>query len=33
VRKSVKFDLAAKPLTVELSSVPDNTIKIAVSPE
>jgi hypothetical protein len=33
VRKSVKFDLAAKPLTIELSSVPDNTIKIAVSPE
>jgi hypothetical protein len=33
VRKSVKFDLAAKPFTVELSSVPDNTIKIAVSPE
>ena len=33
VRKSVKFDFAAKPLTIELSSVPDNTIKIAVSPE
>jgi hypothetical protein len=33
VRKSVKFDLAAKPLTVELSSVPESTIKIAVSPE
>jgi hypothetical protein len=33
VRKSVKFDLAAKPLTVELSGVPDTTVKIAVSPE
>ena len=33
VRKSVKFELAAKPLTIELSNVPDNTIKIAVSPE
>jgi hypothetical protein len=33
VRKSVKFDLAAHPLTLELSSVPADTIKIAVSPE
>ena len=33
VRKSVKFELAARPLTIELSGVPDNTIEIAVSPE
>jgi hypothetical protein len=33
VRKSVKFDLAAKPLIVELSGVPDNMIKIAVTPD
>jgi hypothetical protein len=33
VRKSVKFDLTAQPLTIELSGVPDNTIGIAVSPE
>jgi hypothetical protein len=32
IRKSVKFELAAKPLTIELSGVPDNTIKIAVTP-
>jgi hypothetical protein len=31
VRKSVKFDLAAQPLTIELSSVPANSIGIAVS--
>jgi hypothetical protein len=31
IRKSVKFDLTAEPLTVELSAVPANTIKIAVS--
>ena len=33
VRKSVKFELAAQPLTIELSGVPDSTIKVAVSPE
>lgn len=33
VRKSVKFFLAAQPLTIELSSVPDSTIGVAVSPE
>lgn len=33
VRKSVKFDLAAKPFTVELSGVPANSIKIAISGE
>jgi hypothetical protein len=31
VRKSVKFDLAPQPLTIELSGVPDNTIGIVVS--
>jgi hypothetical protein len=31
VRKSVKFDLAASPFTVELSSVPGNAIRIAIS--
>jgi hypothetical protein len=31
VRKSVKFDLAARPFTVELSGVPSNAIRIAVS--
>ena len=31
VRKSVKFDLAAAPFTVELSSVAASVIKIAVS--
>jgi hypothetical protein len=33
VRKSVKFDLAARPLTIEFSDVPANTIGIVVSPE
>jgi hypothetical protein len=33
VRKSVKFDLTAQPLTIELSRVPNDTIGIAVSPE
>ncbi len=33
VRKSVKFELAAKPLVVELSGIPENEIRIAVSPE
>jgi len=31
IRKSVKFDLAAQPFTIELSSVPADTIRIAVS--
>jgi hypothetical protein len=31
VRKSVKFDLTARPLTLELSGVPADTIGIAVS--
>ena len=31
IRKSVKFDLAAQPLTLELSSVPANTIRIAIT--
>ena len=31
VRKSVKFDLAATPFTVELSGVPTDTIKMAIS--
>ena len=31
VRKSVKFDLAATPFTVELSGVPGNAIRIAIS--
>jgi hypothetical protein len=31
VRKSVKFDLAAQPLTIEFSGVPENTIRFAVS--
>jgi hypothetical protein len=31
VRKSVKFDLAAKPLTVELSGVRENSIRIVIS--
>jgi hypothetical protein len=31
IRKSVKFDLAAHPLTIELSNVPSNAIGIAVS--
>jgi hypothetical protein len=33
VRKSVKFDLTAKPLTLELSGIPANSIKIAVTPD
>jgi hypothetical protein len=31
VRKSVKFDLTAQPLTLELSAVPANSIRIAIS--
>jgi hypothetical protein len=31
IRKSVKFDLAAQPFTIELSGVPADTIRIAVS--
>jgi len=31
VRKSVKFDLAAAPFTVELSGVKTDSIKLAVS--
>jgi hypothetical protein len=31
VRKSVKFDLTAQPFTIELSGVPADTIRIAVS--
>jgi hypothetical protein len=31
IRKSVKFDLAARPLTVELSNIPSNEIGIVVS--
>jgi hypothetical protein len=31
LRKSVKFDLAAQPFTIELSSVPANAIRITVS--
>jgi hypothetical protein len=31
IRKSVKFDLAAHPLTIEFSSIPSNSIGIAVS--
>jgi hypothetical protein len=31
VRKSVKFDLTAAPFTIEFSSVPADTIRIAVS--
>jgi hypothetical protein len=31
VRKSVKFDLAAAPFTVELSGVPADTIKMAIT--
>jgi hypothetical protein len=33
VRKSVKFGLTSQPLTLELSSVPANSIRIAVTPE
>jgi hypothetical protein len=32
-RKSVKFDLAAKPFTVELSGVGADSIKLAISPD
>jgi hypothetical protein len=31
IRKSVKFDLAAQPFTLELSSIKTDTIKIAIS--
>jgi hypothetical protein len=31
IRKSVKFDLAAQPFTIEFSGVPADTIRIAVS--
>jgi hypothetical protein len=31
VRKSVKFDLAAAPFVVQLSGVPVNSIKIAIT--
>ncbi|MGA8496065.1 MAG: hypothetical protein WB764_11325 [Xanthobacteraceae bacterium] len=31
IRKSVKFDLAATPFTVELSSIKTNSIKIVIS--
>jgi hypothetical protein len=31
IRKSVKFDLAAAPFTLELSSVPSNAIRIAIT--
>jgi hypothetical protein len=31
IRKSVKFDLAAAPFTVELSGVKADSIKLAVS--
>jgi hypothetical protein len=31
IRKSVKFNLAARPLTIELSNIPSNTIRITVS--
>jgi hypothetical protein len=31
IRKSVKFDLAAAPFTVELSSVKTDEIKIVIS--
>ena len=33
LRKSVKFDLLAQPLTLELSGVPADSIRIAVTPE
>jgi hypothetical protein len=33
IRKSVKFDLAAQPLTIELSGVPADTIGIVLTPE
>ena len=31
IRKSVKFDLAAAPFTVELTGIPANTIRIAIT--
>ncbi len=31
IRKSVKFNLAAQPFTVELSAVPANAIRIAIT--
>lgn len=31
IRKSVKFDLAAEPFTVELSSIPGDSIRIAIT--
>jgi hypothetical protein len=31
IRKSVKFDLTAQPFTVELSGVPANSIRIAIT--
>jgi hypothetical protein len=31
VRKSVKFELAAKPLTIELSGVRENSIRLVIS--
>jgi hypothetical protein len=31
IRKSVKFNLAAQPLTIELSDVPSNAIRIAIT--
>jgi hypothetical protein len=33
IRKSVKFDLTAQPLTLELSGVPADSVKIAISAE
>ncbi len=32
VRKSVRFELQAAPVTVQLSDVPSDTIKIAILP-
>ncbi|HZK80383.1 MAG TPA: hypothetical protein VFC46_04930, partial [Humisphaera sp.] len=31
IRKSVKFDLAAQPFTVEFTSVPADTMRIAIT--
>jgi hypothetical protein len=31
IRKSVKFDLAAQPFTLQLSGAPANTIRVVVS--
>lgn len=33
IRKSVKFDLAVAPFTIELSGVPADTIRLAISPD